>query len=143
LRDEGPKTEDEQRHRALRYLYGDLSQAELERDPGLRALLAAEQRFDQLLPQGRGGGQPPPGTRGGRRRPPDLEVVALRVDRFEPATGQVSLVLDAVSQVQVEGNLKEKTVQTAPATALQSDLEPGTRPAKGKPAHRRTTLKGA
>jgi hypothetical protein len=186
---------DEQRQRVLRYLYGDLNQAEraafqaeLERDPALKALLHAEQRFDQLLPQGsglqvpeallqesrlllraalrqqertgllerikewfqlipaplswsagiavallvgiflgRGGLRPTPTSLAGLLRPEDLEVVALRVNHFEPATGQVTLILDAVSQIQVEGNLADKTVQTALATALQGDLESGAR----------------
>ncbi len=184
-----------QRQRVLRYLYGDLNQAEraafqaeLEDDPALKALLHAEQRFHQFLPQGsgpqvpetllqesrlllraalrqqersgllerlrewfqpvpaplrwsvgtlalllvgfflgRGGLQTAPISLAGLLRPEDLEVVALRVAHFEPATGQVSLVLDAVSQIQVEGNLEEKTVQTALATALRGDLESGTR----------------
>jgi anti-sigma factor RsiW len=185
---------DAPRQWVLRYLYGDLSpeeraafQARLERDPALRDLLQAEQRFDQLLPQGsgprapeallqesrlllraalrrekpplmerlrawfefvpaplgwsagalalllvgfflgRGGLQPTPSSLVGLLRPEDLEVVGLRVHHFEPATGQVSLVLDAVSQVQVEGTLQDRAVQTALATALQGDLEPGTR----------------
>lgn len=63
----------------------------------------------------------------GLLKPEDLEVVGLRVAHFEPATGQVSLVLDAVSQVQVDGTLADGAVQTALATALQGDLEPGTR----------------
>lgn len=52
---------EEQRQRVLHYLYGDLNQtariafqAELERDPALKALLHAEQRFDQLHPVGSG-----------------------------------------------------------------------------------------
>lgn len=186
---------EEQRQRVLRYLYGDLNQAEqtafqadLERDPALKTLLHAEERFNQLHPVGsgpqapetllqesrqclraalrqqegstllerlrtwfqlipapltwstgvlaallvgiflgRGGLRPAPTSLAGLLRPEDLEVVALRVDHFEPATGQVTLVLDAVSQIQVEGTLQDKTVQTALATALQGDLEPGTR----------------
>lgn len=183
------------RQRVLRYLYGDLNQAEraafqaeLERDPALKALLHAEERFNQLHPVGsgpqvpeallqegrrclraalrqqerpgllerakewfrlvpaplswsagmavallvgfflgRGGLQSAPTSLAGLLRPEDLEVVALRVDHFEPATGQVTLVLDAVSQIQVEGTLQDKTVQTALAATLQGDLEPGTR----------------
>ncbi|MBI2505858.1 MAG: HEAT repeat domain-containing protein [Candidatus Latescibacteria bacterium] len=186
---------EEQRQRVLRYLYGDLNQAaraafqaELERDPTLKALLHAEQRFDQLLPVGsgpqapeallqesrlflraalrqrerppllerlrawfqfvpmplswsagalaallvgfflgRGGLQATPSSLVGLLKPEDLEVVSLRVAHFEPATGQVSLVLDAVSQIQVEGTLQDRAVQTALATALQGDLESGTR----------------
>lgn len=185
---------EEQRQRVLRYLYGDLNQAEraafqaeLERDPSLKALLRAEERFDQLHPVGSGpqapetllqenrlllraalrqqqppllerfrtwfeaipaplrwsvgtlaallvgfflgrdGLQSAPTSLAGLLRPEDLEVVALRVAHFEPATGQVTLVLDAISQIQVEGNLEDGPVQTALATALQGDLEPGTR----------------
>ncbi len=76
---------------------------------------------------GRGALQATPSTLAGLLRPEDLEVVALRVAHFEPATGQVTLVLDAISQIQVEGNLEDRAVQTALATALQGDLEAGTR----------------
>lgn len=76
---------------------------------------------------GRGGLRPAPTSLAGLLRPEDLEVVALRVAHFEPATGQVTLVLNAISQIQVEGALKDRAVQTALATALQGDLEPGTR----------------
>jgi len=186
---------DAPRQRVLRYLYGDLSPEEraafelqLEGDPALKTLLAAEQRFDQLHPVGsgpqlpeallqesrmmlraalrrqdrpglleragewfrrfmaplawpagvaaallvgflwgRGGWQSPPSSLASLLKPEDLEVVALRVDHFEPATGQVSLVLDAVSQVQLDGTLEDRAVQTALAAALRGDLEPGTR----------------
>ena len=76
---------------------------------------------------GRGGLRATPSSLVGLLKPGDLEVVGLRVAHFEPATGQVTLVLDAVSQVQIEGTLEDRTVQTALATALQGDLEPGTR----------------
>ena len=188
-------TSEQKRAQVLQYLYREMApaaaasfRAAAERDPELKALLAAEERLNQLSPVG-SGPQPPTallqesrlllraalrrqarpgllerlrswfqlvpaplawsagalallvaGFALGRQtlpqiplslvdllRPEDLEVISLRVNRFEPATGKISLDLDAISQIQVEGTLGDKDVRTALASALGGDLESGTR----------------
>ncbi len=71
--------------------------------------------------------QPETSSLAGLIKPDGLEVVALRVTRFEPATGRISLAFDAISSAEVEGTLQDRDVQTVLATALQGDLESGAR----------------
>lgn len=54
-------------------------------------------------------------------------VVDLRVRSFDAASGRVRLELNAISSVELEGNLGDKEVQELLATALQGDMEPGAR----------------
>jgi len=55
------------------------------------------------------------------------QVVDLRVRAFDAASGRVRLELNAISSVELEGNLGDKEVQDLLATALQGDMEPGAR----------------
>ncbi|MBT4503069.1 MAG: hypothetical protein HOC74_35375, partial [Gemmatimonadetes bacterium] len=54
-------------------------------------------------------------------------VVDLRVRSFDAASGRVWLELNAISRVELEGNLGDREVQELLATALQGDMEPGAR----------------
>jgi len=54
-------------------------------------------------------------------------VIDLRVRAFDAASGHVRLELNAISSVELEGNLGDREVQELLATALQADLEPDAR----------------
>jgi hypothetical protein len=54
-------------------------------------------------------------------------VIDLRVRAFDAASGRVRLELNAISSVELEGNLGDREVQELLATALQGDMEPGAR----------------
>lgn len=104
------------RQQVLRYLYGDLDQAEwaafeadLKRDPGLTVLLYAEQRFDQLLPVSHG-----------RQAPEALLQECRLLLRARVQSIPAPLAWSA-------GMAAAPAVQTALPTALQGDMEPGTR----------------
>ena len=56
-------------------------------------------------------------------QPGDLEIVGLRIDRFDAASGQVELAFDAVSSVRVAGTLADESVQSVLSAAVEGHLE--------------------
>jgi HEAT repeat protein len=56
-------------------------------------------------------------------RPGDLEIVGLRIDRFDVASGEVELAFDAVSSVRLAGSLTDESVQSVLCAAVEGQLE--------------------
>ena len=57
----------------------------------------------------------------------DMEITDLRIIEYDRKSGEITLLLDAVSSVGIKGSINNRKVQKILAAALQSDLGPSVR----------------